>query len=459
MNRTLQENKMGTQPMLKLLLTMSLPSMFSMIIQSLYNIVDSIFVAQISEDALTAVSLAYPMQMLIISVAVGTGVGLNSLISRRLGEGKIKDANNAATHGLLLGVLNSVVFIILGMLVIEPFFAAYTDNPEIHQMGVDYLSVVMFFSFGVFIELVIEKTLQATGNMVFPMLFMLTGAIINIILDPIFIFGLGFIPAMGVKGAAIATVIGQICSMIFSIIVLFCMKHPIKVSFKKFKLKWEVIKHIYAVGIPSIVMQSIGSVMVLGMNAILVTFSDTAVSVLGVYFKLQSFVFMPVFGLNHGLMPVMGYNFGARNKKRLLEAVKYGCFIAAVIMLCGTLLFWLMPEQLLSLFNANENMTNIGVNALRTISINFLPATIGIIFTTFFQAVGKGVRSLLISVMRQLLVLLPVAYALSSINLESVWFAFPIAEAVALVTAIIFFVQLLKTDIRKLDTPQQPQKI
>lgn len=458
MSSKVQENKMGTAPMFKLLMAMSLPSMFSMLIQALYNIVDSIFVAQYSENALTAVSLAYPIQMLMISVAVGTGVGLNSLISRRLGEKKQKEANSAATHGFLLGVLNWVVFFVLGLFIIHPFFSAYTSNAEVHQMGVDYLSVVMFFSFGVFIEMNIEKTLQATGNMVFPMLFMLVGAITNIILDPMFIFGFGPIPEMGVKGAAIATVIGQTASMVFAIIVLFAKKHPVKVSLRKFKPSFSTIKNIYAVGIPSIVMQSISSVFILGMNAILVGFSDVAVTVMGVYFKLQSFVFMPVFGLNHGLMPIIGYNYGARNRKRVLKAVKYGVIIALCIMAVGTIVFMVMPQTLLAMFNAGEEMMRVGTLALRIICTNFIPAAIGIVFTTFFQAVGKGMRSLFISVLRQLVILLPVAWLLSKISLESVWFAFPIAEAVSLITAIVLFAHLLKTDIKKLDSPQEESK-
>lgn len=454
MNSLVKENKMGTEPVLKLILSMSLPSMFSMIIQALYNIVDSMFVAQVSEGALTALSLAYPMQMLMIAVGVGTGVGLNSLISRRLGEGKQNEANNAATHGLILGLVNAIVFLILGLTVVKPFLAAYTDNPEIYKMGVEYLSVVMIFSFGMFIEMNIEKTLQATGNMIFPMVFMLIGAVLNIALDPIFIFGLGPVPAMGAKGAAIATVIGQITAMIFSIFILFAKKHKVKVSLKKFKINFSTIKNIYAVGFPSIIMQSIGSVMIIGMNAILITFSEVAVAVFGIYFKLQSFVFMPVFGLNHGLMPIMGYNYGAKKKDRLIQSVKYGLLIAFIIMAIGTAVFMLVPDVLLSLFNASEEMLKVGVPALKIISINFIMAAVGIIFTTFFQAVGKGMRSLFISVLRQLVVLLPVAWVLSLLNkLEIVWFAFPIAETISLAAAIILFVQLMKTEIKSLNQP------
>lgn len=445
------KNKMGTAPMFRLIMSMALPAMFSMIIQALYNIVDSIFVSQISDKALTAVSLAYPIQTLLISVAVGTGVGINSLVSRKLGEGDRAQADSAAAHGLILGVFSWVIFAILGFTMTKPFFSLYTNDPEIFNMGVSYLSCVMIFSFGAFVEVNIEKTLQATGNMIQPMIFMLIGAVTNIILDPLFIFGLWIFPELGVLGAAIATVIGQILSMIYALIILFARKHEIKIHFKGFKLNFNTIKNIYAVGIPSIIMQSIGSVMLLVMNQILVGFSTAAVSVLGVYFKLQSFVFMPVFGLNQGVMPIMGYNYGARNKKRLLLALKYASLIALVIMAAGTALFWLCPELLLSMFSPTQEMLDIGIPALRTISLCFIPATVGIIFSALFQAVGKGVRSLFVSFLRQLIVILPVAYAFSFVGLWAVWYAFPIAEIVALITSLLMFRNLLHGDFKKLD--------
>ncbi|MGN0456679.1 MAG: MATE family efflux transporter [Acutalibacteraceae bacterium] len=444
-------DKMGTAPMFKLIMSMALPAMFSMVIQALYNIVDSVFVSQINEHALTAVSLAFPIQMLIISVAVGTGVGINSLVSRKLGEGDIKQADSAATHGFFLGILSWLVFAVAGLLITKPFFAFYTDNAEIYDMGVSYLSCVMIFSFGCFVEINLEKTLQATGNMIQPMIFMLIGAVTNIVLDPLFIFGIGFFPKLGVLGAAVATVIGQILSMIYAIFIMFCKTHAIKIRFRGFKPSLSMVKKIYAVGVPSIVMQSIGSVLLLFMNQILVGFSTAAVSVLGVYYKLQSFVFMPVFGLNQGTMPIMGYNYGARNKKRLLLALKYACLIALVIMSFGTAVFCLFPELLLSMFSPTQEMIEIGVPALRTISLCFIPATIGVVFTTLFQAVGKGVRSLLLSVLRQLVVILPVAYGFSFIGLWAVWYAFPIAEGVALLTALLMYKNLLHGDFKKLD--------
>ncbi len=450
-----RNNKMGSAPMFKLIMSMSLPAMFSMIIQALYNIVDSIFVAQINENALTAVSLAYPVQMLIISVAVGTGVGLNSLVSRRLGEGKQEEADSAASHGLFLGIATWVIFALLGLFLTDTFFHMFTDDPEIFAMGTQYLSCVLIFSVGVFVELNLEKTLQATGNMIYPMLFMLVGTVTNIILDPLFIFGIGFFPKLGVLGAAVATVIGQIFSMIFSIYVMFRKEHDVHIHFRHFRFNLDTIKNIYAVGFPSIIMQSISSVMIFFMNGILIAFSNSAVSVLGVYYKLQSFVFMPVFGLTHGVMPIIGFNYGAKKKKRMLSALKYGCLIAFVIMLAGTALFWILPKQLLQMFNAGDAMLSIGVPALRTISICFIPATIGIMFTTLFQAVGKGIRSLFISVLRQLVVLLPAAYLLSFAGLSYVWYAFPIAEVVALAAAILLYVGLVKKDFKKLDAPME----
>lgn len=317
-------------------------------------------------------------------------------------------------------------------------------------MGCDYVSIVMIFSFGIFIQIVLEKTLQATGNMIFPMFFQLTGAITNIILDPILIFGMYGFPKLGVKGAAIATVIGQIFALIFSIIVIFTRKHSIKISFKNFKLDTKIVKEIYTVGFPSIVMQSIGSLLVGSLNAILATFSEAAVSVLGVYYKLQSFIFMPVFGLTQGVMPIMGYNYGAKNKKRLLKTLKIGCIISSVIMATGTAIFMLFPESLLNIFNASAELKEIGVPALRIISMCFMGAALGILFSTLFQAVGVGFYSLIVSVLRQLAVILPVAYAMSKIGLVYVWYAFPIAEIVSFIISILLFKRLFELRIKNL---------
>lgn len=445
-----KENKMGTMPMTRLILSMSVPAIFSMTIQAMYNVVDSIFIGQYSQNGLTATSFAYPLQMLLIAVAVGTAVGVNSLVSRKLGERNFAQADAAATHGLLLCVFSYLVFLILGLFAVRPFMNAYTQNQEIIEYGVQYLTVVLCFSFFAIVQVMAEKTLQATGDMIFPMLFQLVGAVVNIIFDPLLIFGVGFFPQLGVLGAAIATVFGQFCGMVFALIIMFVKKHEVKISFKNFKFSISTVKNIYAVGFPSIVMQSIGSIMIIGLNAIL-SVSEAAVTVLGIYYKLQSFVFMPCFGLNQGVMPIIGYNYGARNKKRLYSALKRGIIIAVIIMAAGTIVMWTIPEALISMFGGTEQLMNIGVPAFRTISLCFIPAAVGILFTTLFQAVGKGIRSLLMSFCRQLVLILPIAYLLSNLfGLTYVWYAFPIAEVFSLLLAVVFFVNLVKGDFKKL---------
>lgn len=461
----LTPNKMGTKPMLPLLMGMSLPAMFSMLIQALYNVVDSIFVARFHPYALQAVSLAYPLQLILISFGVGTAVGVNSLIARRLGAKNYQEANAAATTGLVLAMINWVFFLFLGLFVSRPFISLFTHDSMVVQYGTDYLRIVLCVSLGMQISVMGEKILQATGNMIFPMLTQLLGAVINIIFDPLLIFGIGVFPRLGVKGAAIATVFGQLCSMTFVLIILFVKKHDVKISFKSFRIQKLVLKNIYAVGFPAIIMQCIGSVMVSGINAI-ISIADVAadyaaayINAFGVYFKLQSFVFMPVFGLNQGVSPIIGYNYGARDKKRLYSAFRLGLIIAAIIMAAGTLLFQLAPGWLLSLFksdaaadiSANALLTEIGEPVLRIISLSFMLAACGIMFATLFQAVGKGFYSMLMSVSRQLIVLLPVAFLLSKINLEVMWYAFPIAEAVCLVLALGLFFVLRKKELSKLD--------
>lgn len=444
------ENKMGTMPMTKLILTMSLPAIFSMTIQALYNIVDSIFIGQYDLNGLTAMSFAFPLQMLLIAVTVGTAVGVNSLVSRKLGEKNFNEANSAATHGLITCIFSYAIFLLLGLFAVKPFMNAYTDNAIIVEYGVQYLTVVLCFSVFSIIQVMIEKTLQATGNMIFPMLFQLVGAVVNIIFDPLLIFGVGFFPEMGIMGAAVATVFGQFCGMLFAVIVLFCMKHEIKVSFKNFRINFSSLKNIYAVGFPSIIMQSIGSIMIIGLNAILAP-SEASVTVLGIYYKLQSFVFMPCFGLNQGVMPIIGYNYGARNKKRLYSALKRGIIIAVIIMTVGTMLMWAIPDVLISMFGGTQEIMSIGESAFRIISLCFIPAAAGILFTTLFQAVGKGIRSLLMSFCRQLVLILPIAYMLSVIfDLSAVWYAFPIAEVFSLLLAICFFINLVKGDFKRL---------
>lgn len=445
------ENKMGTAPVARLILSMSLPAMFSMLVQSLYNIVDSIFVAKIGESALAAVSLAFPIQTLMIAVAVGTGVGINSLISRRLGEGDRKAADRAASHGIILGAISWAVFALLGVFFSRPFFQMFSTNGAVIRAGADYLSIVTILSLGIFVEISVEKTLQATGNMIYPMIFQLIGAVINLILDPILIFGLLGFPAMGVAGAALATVLGQIISMIYSLYIVFRKDHEVTIRLKGFRFHARTVKDIYTVGAPSILMQSIGSVLNIGLNAILAGFSEAAVSVLGVYYKLQSFVFMPVFGLNQGVMPIMGYNYGARNRKRVLDALKWGCIIAVCIMAVGCVLFMGFPQLLLGMFNPTAEMLEIGIPALRTISLCFLPAALGILASTLFQAIGMGSRSLIISILRQVVIILPAAYLFSKISLASVWHAFPLAEVVSLLVSILFVWQVYRLKLRHLD--------
>lgn len=448
--KTISADKMGSTPMLRLILSMSLPTMFSMIIQAMYNIVDSVFVSNLGQDALTALSLAYPLQLMTISVAVGTGVGINSFISRRLGEKNQELANNGAANGIFISIISWLVFLLVGIFLTVPFFKLFNPTPGVMKYGVDYTSIILIFSVGVMVEIAIEKALQATGNMIFPMIFQLIGAVSNIVLDPLFIFGIGPFPRMEVAGAAVATVIGQILAMIFAIYIFFFKKHAVQVHVRNFKPSLKIIKNIYAVGFPSIIMQSISSVLVVGLNAILMGFSEAAVSVHGIYYKMQSFVFMPVFGLNQGLMPIMGYNFGAKNKDRLHSAIRYGCIIAAFIMLCGTVIFWVFPAQILSLFNANDDILNMGIKAMRFISLSFLPAAIDIIFSTTFQAVGKGFSSMILSLLRQLVFILPAALVLSNFGVNAVWFAYPIAEVGALIVAIFLYTRINKKVFSKL---------
>ena len=366
-----KENKMGTMPVNKLLVTMSLPMVISMIVQALYNIVDSIFVSRLSEDALTAVSMAFPMQNLMISVAVGTGVGINAMLSRALGEKKFEAANKTAENGIFIEVLGYVLFLLIGIFVTKPFFLAQAGAGDIANMGIEYTRICLLMSFGIFMQIGFERILQSTGRTIFTMITQSTGAIINIILDPILIFGLFGMPKMGVAGAAIATVTGQICAAILAITFNLTKNPDVHISFKGFKPQIIFVKNILSVGIPSIIMSSVGSAMTFGMNKILITFSSTAVAVFGVYFKLNSFVFMPVFGLNNGMVPIVSYNYGAQNKKRLTKTIKLAIMYAVCIMFIGIMLFQFIPDVLLKLFDASDHMLEIGIPALRVISLSF----------------------------------------------------------------------------------------
>lgn len=451
----MEENKMGVMPVTRLLVTMSLPMMLSMLVQALYNIVDSMFVAQLSEDALTAVSLAFPVQSLMIAVASGTGVGINALLSRNLGERNFEGANNAARNGVFLAIVSCIVFALLGLVGSRLFFSLQTDNPVILEYGVQYMSIITLFSVGIFLQITFERLLQSTGRTFYNMITQGTGAIINIILDPIMIFGLFGFPRLEVAGAAIATVVGQIVAVIMS----FCFNHfknkEISLSPRGFRPHGRTILFIYKVGIPSIIMQSIGSVMTFGMNKILLMFSSTAAAVFGVYFKLQSFIFMPVFGLNNGMIPIIAYNYGARNKHRIIETARKSVLIAVCIMILGFAIFQIFPAFFLStLFRASENMLAIGVPALKIISISFLFAGYCIIVGSIFQALGNGVYSLIISAARQLIVILPVAYIFSTVfGLSMVWWAIPIAEIVSVILSTL----LLKRIYRKVIKPLPDQ--
>lgn len=446
-----QENKMGVMPISKLIITMSLPIMASMLVQALYNIVDSIFVARISENALTAVSMAFPIQNLMIAVATGTGVGVNALLARNLGAKDYKKVNNIANHAVFLAVASYLVFVLVGLFGAEAFFRSQTDIEEIIYHGTAYLRICCCLSIGVFLQVFFERMLQATGKTIYSMVTQGLGAIINIVLDPILIFGMFGLPEMGVAGAALATVIGQIASGIAGIILNHKKNKEVQIHLKGFRPDFGVVKQIYGIGIPSIIMASIGSVMNYGMNRILLGFTSTAAAVFGVYFKLQSFIFMPVFGLNNGVIPVIAYNYGAGNRERVVKAIKTSVVIALIIMIAGLIIFQTIPDVLLKMFDASETMLHIGTPALRVISLSFLFAAVGIACSSAFQALGNAVYSMIMSVARQLVVLLPVAYLLSlSGDVRLVWFAFPIAEVVSLIVCVIFMIHINKTVISKI---------
>lgn len=446
-----QENKMGYMPENKLLISMAVPMMLSMLVQALYNVVDSIFVAKISEDALTAVSLAFPVQNLMIAVGAGTGVGINALLSKSLGEKNQKMANKTAHNGILLMLFSAIACALFAIFGSRWFFTTQTDNLVLIEYGEQYLSVVMLFSFGLFGQFITERLLQATGRTVYSMYTQMLGAVINLILDPIMIFGYFGCPAMGITGAAAATVIGQIIAAIFGFWLNVKKNPDIQLNIKDMVPNGGVIKKIYAVGVPSMIMGSIGSVMTYGMNRILMGFSSTATAVFGVYFKLQSFIFMPVFGLNNGMVPIIAYNYGAKKKDRMLKTMKLAIAYAVSIMFVGFLIMQIFPAQLFSLFEASEEMLAIGVPALRYISISFLFAGFCIIAGSTFQALGNGILSMIVSVARQLVVLLPVAYLFSLTgNLNLIWLSFPIAELMSVALSGFFLYRIYQKVIKPL---------
>ncbi len=442
---------MGIMPVNKLIITMSLPMIISMLVQALYNIVDSIFVAKISENALTSVSLAFSMQQLMLAVSTGTGVGVNALLSKRLGMKDHEGANRVANTGVFLAFCSYIVFLVIGLTAVRPFMLAQNNDPEIVEGGVTYLTIVCTCSFGLFGQIIMERLVQSTGKTMIAMITQTIGAVINIIFDPILIFGLCGFPELGIAGAAIATVAGQIIAAVLGIILNQIYNKEIRVDPFKYRPDLATIGHIYAIGLPSIIMQSISSVMVLIMNKILYTFSSTAQAVFGVYFKLQSFIFMPVFGLNNGVVPIIAYNYGAQKRERLKKTVRISCMYAVTIMLVGMAVMEIFPKELLSLFEASEDMIRIGVPALRIICISFIFAGFCITIGSVFQALGNGLYSMLVSIARQICVLLPVAYLMSLTgNLDMVWLSFPIAEIMSVAMSVFFYARINKNVISKI---------
>lgn len=447
---------MGTQPIGRLLLTMSVPMMLSMLVQALYNVVDSIFVARISEAQfeLTAVSTAFPIQNLMIAFGTGIGVGITTLISKSLGEGNPRRAARAAAQGIMLELLNCLLFVFIGLFGVRTFMESQTSNHQIIELGIEYLSICCIFSLGLFVQITFEKLLQSTGKMVQSMMAQAVGAIANIILDPVLIFGLLGFPAMGIKGAAIATVIGQCLAAVCAAALHFGLNRELRIKLSDFKIHGRLIAKILMVGLPSVIMMAIGSVMTYCMNRILFGIAkvgEIATTVFGIYFKLQSFLIMPVVGLNNGMVPIIAFNYGAKNKKRIIKTIKLSVIVAVCIMLCGILLFQLCPDMLLSLFGAENEMMSIGRDALRVISLNFVFAGFCIIISASFQAFGNGLFSMIVSFVRQLIVLIPVAYIFARFGqLWQVWLSFPIAECASVIMCIFMLIHIYKKHIKPL---------
>lgn len=446
---SLSADRMGTAPVTPLLFSLAVPMMISMLVQALYNIVDSIFVSYVDEAALSAVSLAFPIQNLMIAFAVGTAVGVNAHLSKCLGEGNRAEANRAAMNGLFLSVCSCLAFVLFGLFAARPFLYAQTDDPLIREYGAAYLSIVTIFCLGTFLQCMLEKLLVATGRSAFAMVSQLVGALTNIVLDPVFIFGLAGMPRLGAAGAAVATVAGQFLGAAVALVLNLRSNHDIELSVRNFRPSVRTIKRIYMVGIPSIAMQAIGSVMTFCMNTILIAFSSTAVAVFGIYFKLQSFVFMPVFGLNNGMVPIVSYNYGARKPGRILQVFRAAVVSAVAIMVLGFGIAQFFPDNLLGIFNASPDMLALGEVALRIVSIAFLFAGFNVICSAMFQALGRGVLALWVSVIRQLVVLIPAAWLLSLTgNVNAVWCAVPIAEAVACALCAVFMLNCNRTILR-----------
>lgn len=444
MEKDVYSQKLGTVPIPKLLWKMSTPAILSMCVQSLYNIVDSVFVSHISENALTAVSLAFPMQMLVLAIALGLGIGSSSIISRKLGEKNCADANKIATNGCFLTLLTTVFFAVFGFFIATLYAMAFTDKgSEIYVYCRDYLAICMCVSLGMYFDIYATKIMQAVGKMVIPMVTQIVGALVNIVLDYVFIFGKLGLPAMGVRGAALATICGQTVAMLISITWIFTHNYEVSISLKGFKPDKSSISQILKIGLPVTIMNSVSSVAISLLNGILIAISKTAVAVLGIYFKIQSFVFMPIFGLNQGALPVLAYNFGANERKRFNTTLKICLTTSYAIVLIGFCIFQFLPQQILMLFNPSADLLIIGTRALKTISTSFLFAGAGIIIINMFQSIGQGFKSMLMSLLRQLIFLLPIAYIFSKVStLNSIWYSFPIAECA---TTLIFIPIAFKT--------------
>lgn len=449
---TTKENKMGIMPINKLLLSMAIPMIISMLVQALYNIVDSIWVSHINQDALTAISLAFPMQNLMMSIAIGTGVGINALLSKSLGEKNQNMVNQTAGNGVFLAFISALCCMAIALVCTRFFFTCQTDIKPIIEYGCDYLFICMFFCIPVFGQITFERLLVSTGKTFYSMITQTIGALLNIILDPILIFGWGFAPELGIKGAAIATVTAQCTAMLLAIFFNLKINKDIQFhALRRFRPNLSIIKRIYSVGLPSIIMTSIVSVMTFGFNRILLTFTDSAVTVLGIYFKLQSFVFMPVFGLNNGMVPIVSYNYGAQKPDRMIGTIKLSILYAVGIMCIGLAVFHLATQELLLLFKAEPDVLSIGIPALKIISLSFVMAGFGIVSSSVFQALEYGLFSMLISLCRQLVVLLPCAYILAQFGiLNLVWFAFPIAEIISLLLSAAGMVYVYRKKIKPL---------
>ena len=455
-----KENKMGTMPVNKLLLNMSLPMMISMLVQALYNIVDSIFVSQIDEYALRAVSLAFPLQMLMVAVAVGTSVGVNAYLSKTLGEKNYERSNHIAGNGIFLAIVSAVIFVLIGQFAVKSFYQSQTDVEIVRQYGISYLTICLTFSIGSFSQIILERILQSTGKTVHTMITQTTGAVINLILDPILIFGYFGFPRLGVAGAAYATVAGQIIAAIFALILNLCCNQEVKLSFRQLMPDFKLIAQIYKVGAPSIIMQSVGSVMTYGMNLILAPFG-VAQTVFGIYFKLQSFIFMPVFGLNNGMVSIIAFNYGAGFRERVTETIRASIKYAVAIMLVGMVVFELFPAAFVNMFNSkgSAELLAIGVPALRIICTHFILAGFCIVVGSVFQALGNGVYSMLVSISRQLIVLLPAAYLLSlSGNVNLIWLSFPIAEVASVAMSTFFLIRINRKVIQHIGEPALDKK-